>query len=135
MLSMRCAADPAARPAPRRGHTLALAAGVEMKVVRAMLRHSSVTVTSDLYTDVLPTVAREAAEKTALIIPRASARLLGHGSGTDTDSATAKDDRLGAAETTKPQVNTNVDLRPGGTPPGTRTPNPLVKSQLLCQLS
>lgn len=62
--------------------TLALAAGVEMKVVQAMLRHSSITVTSDLYTDVLPVLARAAAEKTVLIIPRASTPRLGHGSGT-----------------------------------------------------
>jgi hypothetical protein len=33
------------------------------------------------------------------------------------------------------QVDVNVDLHCGGAPPGTRTPNPLVKSQLLCQLS
>ncbi|CRK55012.1 hypothetical protein [Alloactinosynnema sp. L-07] len=38
-------------------------------------------------------------------------------------------------ETTNPQVNTNVDQGICGAPPGTRTPNPLVKSQLLCQLS
>src|SRR5262249_7352245 len=32
----------------------------------------------------------------------------------------------------KPQVRGSVL---GGAPPGTRTPNPLIKSQLLCQLS
>jgi hypothetical protein len=40
-----------------------------------------------------------------------------------------------ASETTEAQVNSDVDLRFSGAPPGTRTPNPLVKSQLLCQLS
>ncbi|HEX5406914.1 MAG TPA: tyrosine-type recombinase/integrase [Pseudonocardiaceae bacterium] len=59
--------------------TLALAAGVDMKVVQAMLRHASITTTSNLYTNVLPEVARAAAEKTALIIPRASVRRLGRG--------------------------------------------------------
>ena len=33
------------------------------------------------------------------------------------------------------QVNVNVDLGGECAPPGTRTPNPLIKSQLLCQLS
>ncbi|GIJ49747.1 site-specific integrase [Virgisporangium aliadipatigenens] len=50
--------------------TLALAAGVDMKVVQAMLRHSSITVTADTYTSVLPDLARTAAEKTAAIVPR-----------------------------------------------------------------
>lgn len=50
--------------------TLALAAGVDMKVVQAMLRHSSITVTADTYTSVLPDLAHNAAEKTAAIVPR-----------------------------------------------------------------
>jgi site-specific recombinase XerD len=37
-----------------------LAAGVDMKIVQAVLRHASITTTSDLYTSVLTTVAREA---------------------------------------------------------------------------
>jgi integrase len=50
--------------------TLALAAGVDMKVVQAMLRHSSITVTADTYTSVLPDLARNAAEQAAAIVPR-----------------------------------------------------------------
>jgi integrase len=50
--------------------TLALAAGVDMKTVQAMLRHSSITITADTYTSVLPELARGAAEKTAAIVPR-----------------------------------------------------------------
>jgi site-specific recombinase XerD len=42
----------------------ALAAGADVKVVQALLRHSSITVTSDTYTSVLPEVAREAADAT-----------------------------------------------------------------------
>jgi integrase len=61
--------------------TLALAAGVEMKVVQRMLRHSSITVTADTYTTVLPQVAFAAAEATAAIIPRRSARSLGLANG------------------------------------------------------
>jgi integrase len=50
--------------------TLALAAGVDMKTVQAMLRHPSITITSDTYTSVLPQLATDAAEKTAAIVPR-----------------------------------------------------------------
>jgi integrase len=45
--------------------TLALAAGVELKVVQEMLGHSSIVLTADTYTSVLPEVAHKAAEKTA----------------------------------------------------------------------
>jgi integrase len=53
--------------------TLALAAGVEMKVISAMLRHSSTSITADIYTSVLPDVAREAAEAVAAMVPRKAA--------------------------------------------------------------
>jgi integrase len=43
--------------------TTALAAGVDMKVVQAMLRHANITTTSNLYTNVLPEVAQAAAIK------------------------------------------------------------------------
>jgi Phage integrase family len=115
--------------------TLALAAGVDMKVVQAMLRHASISTTSDLYTNVLPEVARDAAEKTALIIPRASGHRLGHSPGTVETTMDGQDDLDAILEMTKTQVNDDIDLRFSGAPPGTRTPNPLVKSQLLCQLS
>ena len=51
--------------------TTALAAGVDMKVVQAMLRHKNLTTTSNLYTSVLPEVARAAAAEIANAIPRA----------------------------------------------------------------
>lgn len=50
--------------------TLALASGAAMKVVQEMLGHSSITVTSDTYTSVLPQVARAAAQATADLVPR-----------------------------------------------------------------
>jgi integrase len=50
--------------------TLALAAGVEMKVVSAMLRHKTLGITADTYTLVLPEVARAAAEAASQIVPR-----------------------------------------------------------------
>lgn len=50
--------------------TIALAAGTDMKIVQEMLGHSSITLTADTYTSVLPEIARAAAENTASLIPR-----------------------------------------------------------------
>lgn len=50
--------------------SMGLAAGIQMKVISARLRHSSVAITSDLYADVLSELARDAAEKTAAMVPR-----------------------------------------------------------------
>jgi hypothetical protein len=52
--------------------TLALAAGVELKVVQEMLGHSSIVLTADTYTSVLPEVAHTAAEKTAVYLLQAA---------------------------------------------------------------
>jgi integrase len=43
--------------------TLALAAGVDLRVVQDMLGHSSIVLTADTYTSVLPAVAHTAAER------------------------------------------------------------------------
>jgi integrase len=48
--------------------TLALAAGVDLRVVQDMLGHSSIVLTADTYTSVLPAVAHTAAEKVATLI-------------------------------------------------------------------
>ncbi|MER7862373.1 site-specific integrase [Amycolatopsis japonica] len=66
--------------------TLALAAGADMKVVQAMLRHSSITVTMDTYTTVLPEIALSAAEATAKLIPRSTSRPRQLGTGVDQPS-------------------------------------------------
>jgi integrase len=41
-----------------------------MKTVQALMRHSSYNLTANLYTHVLPDLARQAAEAAAAIIPR-----------------------------------------------------------------
>ena len=51
--------------------TLALAAGVDLRTVQDMLGHSSIVLTADTYTSVLPDVARAAAEKVASLIIKA----------------------------------------------------------------
>jgi hypothetical protein len=45
--------------------SLSLAAGNDLKVVQAMLGHSSIVLTADTYTSVLPCLAHQAAEATA----------------------------------------------------------------------
>ena len=51
--------------------TLALAAGADLKAVQDMLGHSSIVLTADTYTSVLPAVAHTAAEKVATLIIQA----------------------------------------------------------------
>jgi len=48
--------------------TLALAAGVDLKTVQAMLGHSTIVTTADLYTSVLPELQREAAAAIAALV-------------------------------------------------------------------
>lgn len=52
--------------------TLALAGGADLKVVQHMLGHSSITITADTYTSVLPALAAQAAEAAARMVPRAT---------------------------------------------------------------
>ena len=48
--------------------TLALAAGADLKVVQDQLGHSTITLTADTYTSVLPETARTAADHTAALV-------------------------------------------------------------------
>ena len=78
--------------------------------------------TADTYTHVLPEVAEEAAERVAALLA-AVERVLAVG------------EREGRSEPRPPGVERTSLQVMRGTPSGTRTPNPLIKSQLLCQLS
>ncbi len=103
--------------------SLMLAAGVDMAVVSKRLGHSSITLTSDLYSHLLEGVGRAAANAGEGMVPRAQrpdAPIL--------RPSAAGDDAPGSPAWADPQVR-------DGAPSGTRTPNPLIKSQLLCQLS
>jgi integrase len=60
--------------------SLSLAAGNDLKVVQAMLGHSSIVLTADTYTSVLPCLAHQAAEATAALV-LAAASLRSRGSG------------------------------------------------------
>jgi integrase len=59
--------------------TLALAAGVDLKVVQDMLGHASIVLTADTYTSVLPQVAHQAAEAVADLIVQAGRLVPGTG--------------------------------------------------------
>lgn len=50
--------------------SLALSAGVPMKVVSDRLGHSSTAITADLYTHVSPVLAQDAADRIAAAVPR-----------------------------------------------------------------
>ncbi|MFD2683817.1 tyrosine-type recombinase/integrase [Streptomyces phyllanthi] len=50
--------------------TLALAAGVDIKLVSEMLGHSTVLITQDIYQSVLDDLSLDAAEATARVVPR-----------------------------------------------------------------
>ncbi|MDT3397724.1 tyrosine-type recombinase/integrase [Streptomyces sp. B1866] len=51
--------------------TLAHAAGADLKAIQEMLGHSSITITADTYTSLLPEVDRTIAEAAARLVPRA----------------------------------------------------------------
>jgi len=53
---------------------MALAAGTDLKIVQEMLGHSTITLTADTYTSVLPELARTAAQHSATLIPRTTTR-------------------------------------------------------------
>lgn len=79
--------------------TYALAAGVDMKIVQAMLRHSSITITADTYTTVLDDVARAAAEATAAHIPRNNRPMSEHNQSNSTVEAIRNDHETGESRT------------------------------------
>jgi len=97
--------------------SLALQAGVPMKVVSEQLAHSSLAITADTYTSVLPAVAHAAAEAVADAVPRA--RRAGEGSWND---PTAKplavrlqtDPQEGSVNTRNDTAEENVQVIPEG---------------------
>jgi hypothetical protein len=96
---------PAARR--RRGHRRGVAAS-------KMLGHSSIAITSDTYSHLLRGVGRQAAEAAMALVPRRDALTI--------PSQEPGDDEGPPPRTAKGQVRL-------GAPSGTRTPNPLIKSQ------
>jgi integrase len=107
--------------------SLLLASGTDIALVSKLLGHSSISITSDTYSHLLAGVGREAAERASALVPRAR-------SGDPRDqSVTSR--ALEAFDDRGEDAGSPENSGPLCAPPGTRTPNPLIKSQLLCQLS
>ena len=119
--------------------TLLLAQGVDPRTIMETLGHSQISLTLNTYAHVVPTLQREAAAKMdAILAPPISA---------DRD---LKIDRPCPPASIRSGADRQYDRQYGhepegakvadtlgksGEPPGTRTPNPQIKSLLLCQLS
>jgi hypothetical protein len=99
-----------------------------MKVVSEQLGHSSLAITADTYTSVVPAVAQAAAEAVADLVPRSRTAATVTPSFPIRSQSSPKEALLMSTTDGKPQV------RKGG-PRGDRTHNPRIKSPLLCQLS
>ncbi len=63
--------------------SIAHATGASMKDIQALLRHSSLTITADLYTSVFEDQAAQLAEDMARVVPRLRAVASGDAAGTD----------------------------------------------------
>jgi integrase len=71
LLAFRCGLPPCTlRDIRHVAPTLALAAGTDIKYVSAMMRHSSVKMTGDVYAVILPEMAAAVSESVASMIPR-----------------------------------------------------------------
>ena len=92
--------------------TLALAGGANLKVVSEMLGHSTIALTADTYTSVLPDVAREAAEAAVRLVPRAT--LTQHHVPIMSPSGD-QGPRPRGSPVTKPQVSGGRGIRTHGT--------------------
>ncbi|TYC10515.1 site-specific integrase [Actinomadura syzygii] len=95
--------------------TLALAAGVELKVVQDMLGHSSIVLTADTYTSVLPEVAQRAAERTAKHLLKAGQLVPGTNRVCRRDTGCRKR-RRGKAGAVPPRVSVAHPARQLGRP-------------------
>jgi hypothetical protein len=138
--------------------SLSLAAGNDLKIVQALLGHASIVLTADTYSGAWPTrppkppphssatpaetagiafvatPAPSAARPPALTEPRNAHER------TQSPGPTVATRRAHRSTTPTSKIRSISEpcwwaSRQNGAPPGTRTPNPLVKSQLLCQLS
>jgi integrase len=91
----------------------------DLKAVQTLLGHSQISITADTYTSLFEEAEREAAEAAAALVPRVAGRGV-----PNVFPIEPENDAGPSPQQTKGQVRR-------GAPPGTRTPDPLIKSQLL----
>lgn len=107
--------------------TMGLSAGVDMKTIQAMLRHSSIAITSDTYTSIMPEVSREAAEAIAALVPRKVA--VGESSETAGLPLVSRG-RSAVPMDSRKKRNPHVSEGSASRAPGTRTQNLRIKRAL-----
>ncbi len=101
-----------------------MAGNVDMRVVSKRLGHSSISFTVDTYSHLLEDVNRWAGEVTEGMVPRGPRDHSVTGSANPRAVVRPEDDAAGVSPAETPAAT--------GAPPGTRTPNPRIKSPLLC---
>ena len=104
--------------------SLLLASGSDLTVVSKTMGHSSYSFTADTYAHLLAGAGKKAAEAADALVPRTLSDQSVTTSRSGAKLAPSEDDLEG-----------RLTCEDGCAPSGTRTPNPLIKSQLLCQLS
>lgn len=119
--------------------TLTHAGGGDLHTIKEALRHSTITLTSDTYTSLLPEIDRAVSEAAAKLVPRAGKKAVGETAGLTSGSPGA--DKAKAPRLVKPSQSAALQVSEGkpasenGGPPGARTLNLRIKSPQLCQLS
>ncbi len=108
--------------------SLALQAGVPMKVVSEQLGHSSLAITADTYTSVLPVVARAAAEAVAQVIPRGVRQDVAMRRLRDPGPIRAQSPLQRGSTHATDNTTASITARQRGGPRGDRTHNPRIKS-------
>jgi integrase len=105
--------------------TIAHAAGADLKAIQAMLRHSSITITADIYTSVLDDVDRDVAERMIAMVPRKAAS-----EDASAPGGLPSVSRSRAKRGTRREPRSSAQANQGGAP-GARTLNQRIKSPLL----